>query len=55
MINQINENISQQNDSTSKKILFTDNKLDFETNAFLQVSTIELILSSERFSCLLIE
>ena len=30
MINQINENISQQNDSTRKKILFTDNKLDFE-------------------------
>ena len=55
-INQVSGTILRQNDSTITKILlFGDNKLDFETNKILLVSTIEFISLTERFSCLLFE
>ena len=48
--------ISRQSDSTITKILpFSDNKLDFETNKILLMSTIEFISITERFSCPLFE
>ena len=49
-------NISKQSDSIITKILlFGDNKLDFETNKILFMSTIEFISLTERFSCPLIK
>ena len=46
-----NDNISEQCDSTiTKVLLFGENKLDFETNKILKMSTIEFILPTERFS-----
>ena len=39
----------------TKILLFGDNKLDFETNEILLMSTIEFISLTERFSCLLLE
>ena len=44
--------ISRQSDSAIRKILlFGGNKLDFETNKILLMSTIEFISLTERFSC----
>ena len=55
-INQVSGTISKQSDSTITKILlFGDNKLDFETNKILLMSTIEFISLTERFSCPLFE
>ena len=55
-INQISGTILRQSDSTIAEILlFGDNKLDFETNKILLMSTIEFILLTERFSCPLFE
>ena len=49
-------NISKQSDSViTKTLLFGDNKLDFETNKILLMSTIEFISLTERFSCPLIK
>ena len=43
-INQVRRTISRQSDSTiTKMLLFSDNKLDFETNKILLGSTIEFI------------
>ena len=51
-INQVNGTILRQSDSTVTKILlFGDNKLDFETNKILLMSTIQFIYLTERFSC----
>ena len=51
-INQVSGTILRQSDSTIAKILlFGDNKLDFETNKILLMSTIELISLTVRFSC----
>ena len=55
-INQVSGTILRQRDSTITKILlFGDNKLDFETNNVLLMSTIEFISLTERFSCPLFE
>ena len=55
-INQVSGTILRQSDSTITKILlFGDNKLDFETNKILLMSTIEFISLTERFSCPLFE
>ena len=55
-INQISGTILRQSDPTTTKILlFGDNKLDFETNKVLLMSTIEFISLTERFSCPLFE
>ena len=55
-INQVSGTISRQSDSTITKILlFGDNKLDFETNKILQMSTVEFTSLTERFSCPLFE
>ena len=55
-INQVSGTILRQSDSTITKIwLFGDNKLDFETNKILLMSTIEFILLTQRFSCPLFE
>ena len=54
--NQVSGTISRQNDSAITKILlFGDNKLDFETNKILLMSTIEFISLTEKFSCPLFE
>ena len=51
-INQVSGTISRQSDSTITKILlFGDNKLDFETNKILLMSTIKFISLTERFNC----
>ena len=51
-INQISGTILRQSDSTTTKILlFGDNKLDFETSKVLLMSTIKFISLTERFSC----
>ena len=39
----------------AKILLLSDNKLDFETNIILTMSTIEFIILTERFSCPLIK
>ena len=53
-INQVSGTISRRSDSTIAKILlFSDNKLDFEANKILLMSTIEFTSLTERFSCLL--
>ena len=50
-INQVSETVARQIDSAITKILlFSDNKLDFETNKILLMSKIEFI-SVQRFSC----
>ena len=55
-INQVSGIISRQNNFTFTKILlYGDNKLDFETNEILLMSTIEFILLTERFSCRLFQ
>ena len=55
-INQVSGTILRQSDSTITKILlFGDNKLDFETNKILLMSTIKFISLTERFSCPLFE
>ena len=55
-ITQVSETISRQSDSTITKILlFGDSKLDFETNKILQISAIEFVSLTERFSCPLFE
>ena len=55
-IYQVSGTILRQSDSTITKILlFGDNKLDFETNKILGMSTIEFISLTERFSCPLFE
>ena len=55
-INEVSGTILRQSDSTTAKILlFGDNKLDFETNKVLLMSTIEFISLTERFSCPLFE
>ena len=55
-ITQVIGTISRQSDSTITKILlFGDNKLDFETNKILLMSTIEFISLTEGFSCPLFE
>ena len=55
-INQVSGTILRQSDSTiAKTLLFGDNKLDFETNKILLMSTIEFISLTERFSCPLFE
>ena len=55
-INHVSETILRQSDSKIPKILlFGDNKLDFETNKILLMSTIEFISLTERFSCPLFE
>ena len=54
--NKVSGTILKQSDSTITKILlFGDNKLDFETNKILLMSTIEFISLTERFSCPLFE
>ena len=51
-INQVSGTMSRQSDSTITKILlFGDNKLDFETNKILLMSTIKFISLTERFNC----
>ena len=51
-INQVSGTILRQSDSTvTKTLLFGDNKLDFETNKILLMSTIQFISLTERFSC----
>ena len=55
-MHQFRENVSEQTGSmTPKFVLYDDSKLDFEPKRFLLMSTIEFILSTERFSCSLIE
>ena len=55
-IHRISGNISEQSNSTIANILlFGDNKLDFETKKTSPMSTTELILSTERLSCPLLE
>ena len=55
-ITQVSGTISRQSDSTITKILlFGDSKLDFETNKILQISAIEFVSLTERFSCPLFE
>ena len=55
-INQVSGTILRQSDSTiAATLLFGDNKLDFETNKILLMSTIEFISLTERFSCPLFE
>ena len=50
-INQVSGTILRQSDSTTTKILlFGDNKLDFETKNVLLMSAIEFISLTERFS-----
>ena len=54
-IDQVSGTISRQSDSTITKILlFDDNKLDFETNTILLMSTFVLISLTARFSLSLI-
>ena len=54
--NQLSGDVSRQSDSTiSKILLISDNKLDFETNKILPMSTFEFISLTERFSCPLIK
>ena len=51
-INEISGNISRGCSSMIAKILLlSDNKLDFETNIILAMSTMEFIILTERFSC----
>ena len=51
-INQVSGINLRQSDSTVTKILLSgDNKLDFETNKILLMSTVEFISLTERFSC----
>ena len=55
-INQVSETISRQSHLTITKILlFSDNKLDIETNKILLMSTIKFISLTERFSCPLLK
>ena len=55
-ITQVSGTISRESHSTITKILlFGDNKLDFETNKILLMSTIEFVSLTERFSCPLFE
>ena len=51
-INKISGTISRQSDSTIAKILlFTENKIDFETSKISLMSIIKLMLLTERFCC----
>ena len=55
-INQVSGTILRQSDSTSTKILlFGDNKLDFETKKILLMSTIEFISLTESIGTKLME
>ena len=50
------ENITARNDLViTKVLLFGDKKLDFDTEDTLRMFAMEFHLSTERFSCLLIE
>ena len=54
--NQVSGIILRQSDPKITKILlFGGNKLDFETNKILLISTIEFVSLTERFSCPLFE
>ena len=54
--NQVSRTILRESDSTNTKILLLGkNKLDFETNKILLMSTIEFISLTERSSCPLFE
>ena len=50
--NQVSRTISRQSDSIFTKILLLgDNKLDFEKNKILLMSTIEFTSLTEKFNC----